>query len=75
MEYDHRLKLDFYSTTLYIFPKQRNEKFISEIRYVPEHISIRYKTTLELLSASSDEHYYQNIDDFYRIVKDIFYRI
>lgn len=79
MEYDHRLKLDFYSTTLYIFPKQRNEKFISEIRYIPEHITIRYKTTLELLSASllssSTEHYYQNINDFYHIVKDIFYRI
>ena len=78
-ESDHRLQLDFYSTTLYIFPKQRNEKFISEIRYIPEHITIRYKTTLELLSAtlssSSPEHYYQNIDDFYHIVKDIFYRI
>jgi hypothetical protein len=76
---DSRLNLDFYSTTLYIFPKQRNEKFISEIRYIPEHITIRYKTTLELLSAtlspSSPEHYYQNIDDFYHIVKDIFYRI
>jgi hypothetical protein len=78
IEYDHRLKLDFYSTTLYIFPKQRNEKFISEIRYVPEHIAIRYKTSLELLSAtltSSDEDYYQNIQDFYHIVEDIFYRI
>jgi hypothetical protein len=74
-EYDHRLKLDFYSTTLYIFPKQRNEKFISEIRYIPEHIAIRYKTTLELLSSSSPEHYYQNIHDFYQIAKDIFYRI
>jgi len=80
IEHDHRLKLDFYSTTLYIFPKQRNEKFISEIRYIPEHISIRYKTTLELLSAtltssSSHEHFYQNIHDFYQIAKDIFYRI
>ena len=79
INYDHRLKLDFYSTTLYIFPKQRNEKFISEIRYIPEHITIRYRTTLELLSASlpspSTEHYYQNINDFYHIVKDIFYRI
>ncbi len=74
-EYDHRLKLDFYSTTLYIFPKQRNEKFISEIRYIPEHIAIRYKTTLELLSSSSPEHYYQNIHDFYQMAKDIFYRI
>jgi hypothetical protein len=79
IEYDQRLKLDFYSTTLYIFPKQRNEKFISEIRYIPEHITIRYKTTLELLAATltslSHEHYYQNIHDFYDIAKDIFYRI
>jgi hypothetical protein len=77
LEQDHRLKLDFYSTTLYIFPKQRNEKFISEIRYIPEHISIKYKTTLELLSATltSHEHLYQNIHDFYQIAKDIFYRI
>lgn len=73
IEYDHRLKLDFYSTTLYIFPKQRNEKFISEIRYIPEHITIRYKTALEVLS--SHEHYYQNLHDFYHIAKDIFYRI
>jgi hypothetical protein len=71
---DLRLKLDFYSTTLYIFPKQRNEKFISEIRYIPEHIAIRYKTTLATLT-SSHEDYYQNIQDFYHIVKDIFYRI
>lgn len=71
-------QLDLYSTTLYIFPKQRNEKFISEIRYIPEHITIRYKTSLELLSAtfsSSSEHYYENLDHFYRIVQDIFYRI
>jgi len=77
---DLRLKLDFYSTTLYIFPKQRNEKFISEIRYIPEHITIRYKTSLELLSATltsstSQEHFYQNIHDFYQIARDIFYRI
>lgn len=57
---------DFYSSTLYIFPKQRNEKFISEIRYIPEHITIRYKTSLELFSSSS-EHYYENLDQFYRI--------
>jgi len=75
--HNNRLKLDFYSTTLYIFPKQRNEKFISEIRYIPEHITIKYKTTLELLAATlaSHEHYYQNIQDFYHIVRDIFYRI
>jgi hypothetical protein len=76
IEYDQRLKLDFYSTTLYIFPKQRNEKFISEIRYIPEHISIRYKTTLEVLAttvpSSTNEHDYQNI---YQIANDIFYRI
>lgn len=71
-----RLNVDFYSTTLFIFPKQRNEKFISEIRYIPEHITIRYKTKFELLSSSSTtEHYYQNIHDFYQIVNDIFYRI
>ena len=77
IEYDHRFKLDFYSTTLYIFPKQRNEKFISEVRYMPEHITIRYKTTLDLLATNlaADEHYYQNIHDFYQIAKDIFYRI
>ena len=74
---DERVKFDLYSTTLYIFPKQRNEKFISEIRYIPEHITIRYKTSLELLSAtfSPSEHYYENLDHFYRIVQDIFYRI
>ncbi|CAF3500365.1 unnamed protein product [Adineta steineri] len=77
IDFDHRFKLDFYSTTLYIFPKQRHEKFISEIRYIPEHITIKYKTTLESLAAtlSSHEHYYQNIQDFYHITKDIFYRI
>jgi hypothetical protein len=78
IQYDHRFKFDFYSTTLYIFPKQRNEKFISEIRYLPEHITIRYKTTLEVLAAtlsSSHEHYYQNIPDIYHTSKDIFYRI
>ncbi|CAF0799399.1 unnamed protein product [Rotaria sordida] len=79
-KYDQRFKLKFYSTTLFIFPKQRNEKFITEIRYIPEHITIRYKTTLELLAAatltsSAHEHYYQNIHDFYHIAKDIFYRI
>ena len=61
---------DLYSSTLYIFPKQRNEKFISEIRYIPEHITIRYKTSLEVLSATfspSSEHYYENLDHFYRI--------
>lgn len=61
---------DCYSSTLYIFPKQRNEKFISEIRYIPEHITIRYKTSLEVLSATfspSSEHYYENLDHFYRI--------
>ncbi|UJR35569.1 hypothetical protein I4U23_028322 [Adineta vaga] len=73
IEYNHRFKLDFYSSTLYIFPKQRNEKFISEIRYIPEHITIRYKTTLDLLS--SNEHFYENIQDVYQISKDIFYRI
>jgi hypothetical protein len=71
IEYDQRFKLDFYSTTLYIFPKQRNEKFISEIRYIPEHISIKYKTTFEILSTTN-ENYYQNI---YQIANDIFYRI
>ena len=71
---DHRFVLDFYSTTLYIFPRQRNEKFISEIHYIPEHIIIKYKTILEFLAATltmsstSCEH-------FYRMVKDIFYRI
>ena len=73
IEYDNRLKLDFYSSTLYIFPKKRNEKFISEIRYIPEHITIRYKTTLDLLSST--EPYYENTEDFYQISKDIFYRI
>lgn len=73
IEYDHRFKLNIYSTTLFIFPKQRHEKFISEIHYIPEHISIKYKTSLELLA--SHEHYYQNLHDFYHIAKDIFYRI
>ncbi|CAF1239123.1 unnamed protein product [Rotaria magnacalcarata] len=78
IEYNQRFQLDVYSTTLFIFPKQRIEKFITEIRYIPEHITIRYKTSLELLAttlASSQEHYYQNIHDFYHISKDIFYRI
>ncbi|CAF2380509.1 unnamed protein product [Rotaria sp. Silwood2] len=78
-EYDKRFNINIYSTTLFIFPKQRNEKFITEIRYIPEHITIRYKTTLELLAAtltsSNHERYYQNIQDFYHIAKDIFYRI
>ena len=69
---DYRFKLDFYSTTLYIFPKQRNEKFISEIHYIPEHITIRYKTNLEILATPSHEHYYENI---YHLADDIFYRI
>jgi len=77
--YNDEQQFDSYSTTLYIFPKQRNEKFISEIRYTPEHITIRYKTTLELLSAtltsSSNEQIYENAQDFYHLVKDIFYRI
>jgi len=75
IEYSQRFKLDFFSTTLYIFPKQRNEKFISEIRYIPEHISIKYKTTLEVLSttlSSTNEHYYENL---YQMATDIFYRI
>ncbi|CAF4522633.1 unnamed protein product, partial [Didymodactylos carnosus] len=50
LQYDHRFKFDFYSTTLYIFPKQRKERFISEIKYYPEHITLRYKTTLEILA-------------------------
>lgn len=76
--YDQGFRLDNYSTTLFIFPKQRNEKFITEIRYIPEHITIKYKSSLELLArtlTSSEENYYQNIDDFYRIATDIFYRI
>ncbi|CAF0873495.1 unnamed protein product [Rotaria sp. Silwood1] len=78
-DYDKQFQLNIYSTTLFIFPKQRNEKFITEIRYIPEHVTIRYKTTLDLLAAtltsSAHEHYYQNIHDFYHIAKDIFYRI
>lgn len=76
---DQEFQFDLFSTTLYIFPKQRNEKFISEIRYIPEHVTIRYKTTLELLSATltspSSEQIYENIQDFYHLVRDIFYRI
>lgn len=75
---DKRSKTDGYSSTLFIFPKQRNEKYISEIHYVPEHITIRYKTSLELLTKklkSFQNHYYQNIHDFYHLSKDVFYRI
>ena len=73
----HRLKFDFYSTTLFIYPKQRNEKFVSEIRYLPEHITIRYRTSLEVMEplSNTQEQYYQNIQDIYQLARDIFYRI
>ena len=78
IHYDHRLRFDFYSTTLFIFPKQRNEKFISEIRYSPEHITVKYRTNLEILArtlSSSPNHYYQNLPHSFGQSKEIFYRI
>lgn len=45
-----RSSIDFYSTTLFIFPQQRYEKFISEIRYAPEHVTIKYRTNLEIFA-------------------------
>lgn len=75
LQYDRRFHFDVYSTTLFIFPKQRSEKFISEIRYCPEHIMIKYKTSLEVLASPLHEHYYQNIHDCYEQANEIFYRI
>ena len=75
LHYDHRFHFDAYATTLFIFPKQRNEKFISEIRYCPEHITIKYKTSLEVLASALHEPYYQNIHDCFEQAKEIFYRI
>lgn len=73
IQYDHRLKFDFYSTTLFIFPKQRIEKFISEIRYAPEHITIKYRTNLEVLARTDSPLLTDDFDQHGR--KEIFYRI
>ena len=59
-----RSTIDFYSTTLFIFPQQRYEKFISEIRYAPEHITIKYRTNLEVVTRNSSSS-----------ISDVFYRI
>ncbi|CAF0903532.1 unnamed protein product [Didymodactylos carnosus] len=72
LHYDHRFKFDFYSTTLYIFPKQRKERFISEIKYYPEHITLRYKTKLEILEKQQQQHQHQQK---FRRQKQIYYRI
>ena len=77
-ELDSEIQLNFHSSTLFIFPKRRAEKFISEIRYYPEHVTIKYKTNFEVLArgfAPLIEHFYENIPQCYERMKEIFYRI
>lgn len=69
---------DLFSSTLFIFPKQRHERFVSELHYYPEHVLIRRKTNVELFNrdlSPLNDRLYENLDDCLYRSRDVFYRI